>query len=258
MIIYKDEHYHFYEFFNEKNGTLVRSNVIGTDQDADMRSFPELIDIGIMGHCMSGKAGMCTKAGIDCYQNAVSYKRPNMLIENYEMILKECQGKTFQIALGGAGDPNKHEKFNEILALTCAYGIVPNMTTSGFEILSDEINNIKKYCGAVAVSYYSRLIDKVKESNPNTIACIEKFINKECITNIHYVISSETLDEAIFRLEYDVFPKGINAIIFILYKPVGLGKVEKKLGMDSKLKHFLNLAIKDKHPYRIGFDTCFT
>lgn len=258
MIIYKDNKYRFYEFFNEKNGTLVRSNIIGTKQDADMRSFPELIDIGIMGHCMSGEAGICAKSGIDCYQSAVGFKRSNMPIENYEMILKQCQGKTFQVALGGAGDPNKHDKFSEILALTRHYGIIPNITTSGFEISSEEIENIKRYCGAAAVSYYSRLNEKKEETNPDTLKCIKKILNKNCITNIHYVISTETIDEAIYRLQYDVFPRGINAIIFILYKPVGLGKVEKKLRWDGKLQHFLDIAIKEKHPYRVGFDTCFT
>ncbi|MDZ5726787.1 hypothetical protein U2P91_17305 [Acetobacterium sp. K1/6] len=52
MKIYVDKKYHFYELFNEKNGTLIRSNIEGTDIDAKCRSFPELIDIGIMGSCI--------------------------------------------------------------------------------------------------------------------------------------------------------------------------------------------------------------
>ena len=47
MIYYEDKKYHFFELFNEKSGTLIRSNVFGTDLEATMRSFPELIDIGI-------------------------------------------------------------------------------------------------------------------------------------------------------------------------------------------------------------------
>lgn len=49
------------------------------------------------------------------------------------------------------------------------------------------------------------------------------------ITNIHYVVSKDTINEAITRLEKDLFPKGVNAVVFILYKPVGNGIIEKVL-----------------------------
>ena len=162
MIYYEDKKYHFFELFNEKNGTLIRSNVFGTDLEATMRSFPELIDIGIMGSCEAAKYGICKVAGVDCYQNAINSSRKNMSLDDYICILEQSRDKVFQIALGGAGDPNKHENFKEILAVTRAYNIVPNLTTSGYNITDDEIYSIKKYCGAVAVSFYSRLIDGEK------------------------------------------------------------------------------------------------
>ena len=57
----------------------------------------------------------------------------------------------------------------------------------------------------------------------------------------------------------DSFPKGVNAVIFILYKPVGNGIIEKVLkNTDSRIERFISLATKVKHPYRVGFDTCFT
>ena len=78
-------------------------------------------------------------------------------------------------------------------------------------------------------------------------------------TNIHYVVSKDTINEAITRLEMDSFPKGVNAVIFILYKPVGNGIIEKVLkNTDSRIERFISLATKVKHPYRVGFDTCFT
>lgn len=258
MIYYEDKKYNFFELFNEKNGTLVRSNIIGTSKDAEMRSFPELIDIGIMGECDAAKTGICRSAGIECYQNAINSSKSNMTITDYESIMKQSKNKVFQVALGGAGDPNKHENFEDILAMTRAYGIVPNMTTSGYNISDNEIDSIRKYCGAVAVSFYSRMEQDGTEGNPVTIESINKFIDAGCITNIHYVISDETIDEAIYRLENDLWPKKINAIIFILYKPVGLGKKEKIVRIDKRLHRFLDLATKKKYAYRIGFDTCFT
>lgn len=258
MIYYEDKQYNFFELFNEENGTLIRSNIIGTQNDAEMRSFPELIDVGIMGKCESAKAGMCSKAGIECYQNAIHSEKENMSLKDYESILVQSQNKVFQVALGGTGDPNKHECFEEILSLTRTYTIIPNMTTSGYDMSDDEIHCIKKYCGAVAVSYYSRLGNDGKELNGVTINAIRKLVNAGCVTNIHYVISDSTIDEATYRMENNIWPSGISAIIFILYKPVGLGRKEKIVRCDKRLQRFLDLALKKKYPFRIGFDTCFT
>ena len=181
-----------------------------------------------------------------------------MSYENFMEIVKQAAGKTFQIALGGAGDPNKHPQIEDILKSCRAYRIIPNMTTSGFLITDNEVGLIKQYCGAVAVSWYSRFMDG-KESNQETIDAVERLVKSGCTTNIHYVVSKDTINEAITRLEMDSFPKGVNAVIFILYKPVGNGIIEKVLkNTDSRIERFISLATKIKHPYRVGFDTCFT
>lgn len=254
MIIYKDEAFDFFEIFNEENGTLFRSDINGVDPV--MRSFPELLDVGIMGHCNSGE--YCRNAGIDCYQKGFTTHAPHMSYEEFMEIVKQAAGKTFQIALGGAGDPNKHPRFEDMLKACRTYRIVPNMTTSGFLMTNNEIGLIKQYCGAVAVSWYSRLSDG-KEGNMETIDAVERLVKNGCSTNIHYVVSKDTINEAITRLELDLFPEGINAVIFILYKPVGNGVIEKVLkNTDSRIEKFLSLATKVKHPYRVGFDTCFT
>lgn len=254
MIIYKDEKFNFFEIFNEENGTLIRSDIDGVDPI--MRSFPELLDVGIMGHCNSGE--YCENAGIECYQSGKTKRAPHMNLSDFHKIVKQASGKTFQIALGGAGDPNKHPYFEEILNMCRKYRIVPNLTTSGFLLTNCEINQIKKYCGAVAVSWYSRLCDG-KESNPDTSRAVKMLVAKGCITNIHYVISKDTIDEAITRLEFGLFPKGINAVVFILYKPVGNGVVEKTLGRnDKRLDKFFALITDKRYSFQIGFDTCFT
>ncbi|MCQ4695578.1 radical SAM protein, partial [Extibacter muris] len=59
-------------------------------------------------------------------------------------------------------------------------------------------------------------------------------------------------------MENEIWPVGIEAIIFILYKPVGLGRREKIVKKDERLARFLDAAIKKEHFYRVGFDTCFT
>ena len=105
-----------------------RSGVIdenGNDTGVDpfMRSMPGLIDVGIMQTCVCSH-----RCNVDCYQKAIDRRGPNMSVEDFELILKQCEGKTFQLALGGAGDVDTHENFEAILKLCRQYGIVPNFT----------------------------------------------------------------------------------------------------------------------------------
>ena len=98
MILYEDSEYHFREIFHKDSGMWVT----GDCQDGTQpfrRSFPSLLDIGIMGHCPNGKAGICAKAGIQCYQNAPNSIRENMKLEDFKTIIDQCKGKTFQVAL---------------------------------------------------------------------------------------------------------------------------------------------------------------
>lgn len=255
MIVYRDEKFKFNEFFNEKNGFLIRTNILDnngneTDIIPKMRSFPELMDIGIMGQCHVYKK-FCKKFGIDCYQKKDSL---NMPIELYKKIVKQSKNKVFQIALGGKGDPNKHEKFEEILKFTRENNIIPNLTTTGINITENEINLIKKYAGAVAISLYSKLSSKLEEDNLETIKAIKKMVDNNIITNIHYVINNNTIDDAITRLTSNKFPDGINAVIFLLYK-----NVDENIDIDkNKIIKFFDLISKNKYSFKIGFDTCFS
>ena len=264
MLYYYDKKYHFFELFNEDNGFLFRSDIENKPgNDPVQRSFPELLDIGIMGHCHISHLNICKNAGIDCYQKAMEFKaRNNMSLSDYKRIIDESKGKVFQVALGGAGDPNKHENIEEILKYTRTSCIVPNLTTSGIFIAEKEIDLLKEYCGGVAISYYSRLIKGVNgfyESNDMTNMSIKSLVNAGCSVNIHYVLSKETIKEALTRLKNGIFPDGIKAIIFVLYKPVGNGIQEKCLDSnDPVLKEFLSYIQENSFDFDIGFDTCCT
>lgn len=261
MIYYRDKRFSFIEFFNDETGTLIRSNILDngreTDQLPPMRSFPELIDIGIMGSCSAGKTGLCRNAGVDCYQRGMSSFEKDMDLADYSAIINQCNGRVFQIALGGAGDPNKHKFFADILRITRENRIVSNYTTSGYNLTSREIELTKKYCGAVAVSYYSKLDKYGNEDNPSTITAIERFINAGCVTNVHYVLSKKNLKEAVYRVKNNVFPKGINAVVFLLYKPIGLASQEHVIGYGNPdYLELLRLVTLTDSTWRYGFDTC--
>ena len=148
----------FISCFNQETGFYFRTGILedGKDTGVDpfMTSFPELLDVGIMGHCIHGKTGLCQKAGIGCYQDGLHSNNPNMTLEDFKKIAEQCKGKTFQFALGGCGDPDQHEHFEEILKVCKENGIVPNFTTSGFGMTKALAKLCKQYCGAVAVSWY--------------------------------------------------------------------------------------------------------
>lgn len=271
-------------------------------------------------HCKHGRTGLCVKAGIQCYQNGLHSDKPNMTLDNFKRIIDEGRANgLFQVALGGAGDPDMHENFEEILQYSAIHGVVPNFTTSGLGMTIEKAKICKKWCGAVAISMYSRLdapvtvaqntnngqptsntsvyftlagynskciksgntyiIDgepytKCTDNNDTnrdirivyneqtdehnyTFNALQMLLDAGVKTNIHFVLGNNTIDEAITRLRCNGFPDGINAVIFLLHKPVGLGQKDNVLTFDHpKVKEFFNLINTTTFPFKIGFDSC--
>lgn len=334
--VLRDGTYNFTSLFNTRTGEYIRG--VDVEDDPFMAEYPHLIDCGIMGSCVHGKSGLCLKAGIKCYQNGLKQAVPNMSLENYKKVIDQSKDRLFEIALGGRGDPDMHEDFEEILKYSRENGVVPNFTTSGLGMTPEKAEICKKYCGAVAVSAYSRLNmapvfverlykDSETEESFNSedeVSTVFDFggLNTECIydgnstylingeetkvsdkelihfdgtpndskyyrvfrevnselenntpnythnaicmllnagvkTNIHFVLSNTTIDEAILRVKYNGFPKGINAVIFLMHKPVGLGDISDVLSVnDPRVKEFFELIDKGGYPYKVGFDSC--
>lgn len=242
----------FISFFDEKSGLYLRTGIIkegkDTGEDPFKSSFPELLDIGIMGHCKHGEKGLCVKAGVECYQDGLHMTNSNMSLDSFKKIVEQCKGETYQFALGGCGDPDQHENFEEILKLCKNANIVVNFTTSGYG-MTDEIADLcKKYCGAVAVSWYR---------SDYTLKAIDKLLERDVKTNIHYVLNKHSVEEALCRLKERSFPRGINAIVFLLHKPVGLGSEQNVISKDDKkFKELIRYITSEKMDYKIGFDSC--
>jgi radical SAM protein with 4Fe4S-binding SPASM domain len=151
-------------------------------------------------------------------------------------------------ALGGHGDPNLHPDFRQILQYCRDNYIVPNYTTSGIGLTDEMVSVTKSLCGAVACSWYR---------NDLTAKAIDSFLKVGMKTNIHYVLGNNSIDEAIRRLRNKSFPEGINAIIFLLHKPVGLGREDNVLKADDpRVKEFFELVNSEEFPHKIGFDSC--
>ena len=250
--IIKDKKYNFIFAFDTKTGAYIRTGILDengkdTGKDPFMAEFPHLIDVGIMGHCIHGKTGLCAKAGIGCYQSGLFVEEENMSVGNFAKIAGQCKGRCNQFALGGRGDPDQHEHFEEILKICRKNHIVPNFTTSGYGMTDDIAALCKKYCGAVAVSWYR---------SEYTLNAINLLLSAGVKTNIHYVLGKNSIDEAIKRLKENDFPNGINAVIFLLHKPAGQGTQENMLSVnDSSVDEFFKLLDKP-HSFKVGLDSC--
>ena len=248
MIRKYDKKNRYISMFNPDTGFYMRSGILdehGKDTGVDpfMSSFPELIDVGIMQTCVCAK-----QCNVDCYQKAIDRTGENMSVENFKRILEECKGKCFQFALGGAGDVDTHENFEEILSLCREYDIVPNFTTSGIAMTKEKAEICKEYCGAVAVSEHFA---------PYTDRAIDMLLEAGVKTNIHYVLSSRTIQDATAKLMLDGFKDGINAVVFLLYKPVGLGRIENVINAnDPRVIDFFRAVDNFNGKHKIGFDSC--
>lgn len=253
MMIKKiDKKNKFVAVFDPNTGFYMRSGIMenGKDTGVDpfMTSFPELIDVGCMGWCCHGASGLCIKSGVQCYQNGLHTHQPNMSLENYKRIVDECKGKTFQLALGGRGDVDQHENFEEIMRYTRENGIVPNFTSSGLGFTDEIVDICKQFAGAVAISWYRQ---------EHTYKTIQMLLDAGVKTNIHYVLGKNSIDEAIERLKNNDFPKGVNAVIFLLHKNVGQGTDANVLTIDNpKVKEFFEIIDTKKFDFKVGFDSC--
>lgn len=250
--VIQDNKYHFKYAFDTETGAYVRTGVLDdngrdTGKDPFMASYPHLIDVGIMGHCIHGKTGLCAKAGIGCYQSGMFVEQPNMSLDDFRMIAEQSKGKCNQFALGGRGDPDQHEHFEEILKICRQNNIVPNFTTSGYGMTEEIAKLCKHYCGAVAVSWYR---------SEYTLKAIQMLLDAGVKTNIHYVLGKNSIDEALERLQKEDFPKGINAVIFLLHKPAGQGtKANMLSASDERVAKFF-AEIDKGHSFKVGMDSC--
>lgn len=228
-------------FFNPDNGFFARVPDKGKREPFWSPHGPELMDISITNWCDKG----CPF----CYKSSTKYGK-HMALDDYKKVIDQAADMhTFQVALGG-GNPNQHPDFLEILEYTYSKGIVPNYTTNGRGLSDKILSATRKYCGAVAVSAYPPYDEAART--------LKKLNNLGVKTNIHFILDAKSVDTAIDWLKQPPeFLIGINAIIFLNYKPSGRKVFEERLLRNSpRLNELFELATSQQRKLKVGFDAC--
>ena len=215
------------------------------DDNPSFSPVPELADISISNRCSKG----CSF----CYKDSTPDGKL-MSIEEYCQVLDSLQsheyGTVFQIAIGG-GEPLEHPDFMKIVEETIKRGIVLNFTTNGQHLTKDICSALKGKLGAMAISASS--INDLKRIRL-AIDCAEGLK-----VNIHYILSRSSIEEAtkIVNGTYNDLLRGINAIVFLTYKPAGRGSKIHLLRLDAETQAFVNAVKSPQTSCKIGFDACF-
>lgn len=223
--------------FDKENGTFIREGTNHKDPFWN-EIGPELLDISITNYCERDCA-FCYRAS---HKNGIFIS-----IEDYEYIIKQASEiGTLQVALGG-GNPNQHPKFIDILKITRKYGIVPSYTTNGQAMTPEIYKATKKYCGAIAVSWYPPFVDAIDVINQCKTYGIK--------VNIHVMLNSETITDAFELMDNHMdLLKDVNAIIFLNYKPIHSS--QSILLRNSTLIYQLIDRILKNELCKVGFDSC--
>ena len=206
---------------------------------------PELADISI--------SNRCTKGCSFCYKDSVPDGKL-MTVNEYCQVLDSMNssenGTVFQVAIGG-GEPLEHPGFLEMVEETAKRGIVLNFTTNGLLLTPAVFAAIKGKVGAMAISAAN--IGELKRVIPLLKDC------KGVRVNIHFILSNESVQEAIGIVngEQNYLFAGINAVVFLTYKPAGRGANNAMLRDVSRIDEFIKAIKSPKISCKIGFDACF-
>ena len=172
--------------------------------------------------------------------------------------------RCFQVAFGG-GEPLLHPHLEHILARCHELGLVPNLTTSGLNLGTRELDFLARYCGAIGVSLEG-VEDNFATVRKSGFARFERVVSKLQGHGIPVVLQV-TLSSRILAMlpeivAYCARQSDLYGVIFLAYKPVGRGR-----DFDQPLSTLSHLEVHEhlQHAFealsqqtRVGFDCCMT
>ena len=181
-----------------------------------------------------------------CYKSNLATKGTNLSFEDFKRTFHKLPKSITTIAYG-IGSISLYPDLFKILKYTRENGIIPTITING-DATDGELDQLVKYCGAVAVSVHK------KELSYDTIKKLTDRGLEQC--NIHAVISEETYQDTLdilYDMEHDDRLKDLRALVMLSLKTKGrsFGKYHQ-LSQD-KFEILFEKALKLG---KSGFDSC--
>jgi radical SAM protein with 4Fe4S-binding SPASM domain len=230
--------------FNKQNGFFMRWGKTKDDDPGFCPFGSEILDMEI-------SSGACHSKCKFCYKSNGSGEAINMSFDTFKKIfnvLTETKILT-QIAFG-ITDINTNSAFFNMMQYAREHEVIPNYTTSGFQVTKEIAKKTAELCGAVAISIHD------KETAFNAIKLYLDAGMKQ--VNVHWVVMKENIQETldiIKELKTDERTKNLNALVLLAYKPKGRNKeVFTPITNINDYKKIIKCA--EDNNMNLGFDSC--
>jgi len=246
----KEEKFLFSNYYNyafkKQSGFFVRWGKSQDDNPQFSPFGPEILDLEISTICNGPLGVSCSH----CYKSNFNIGK-NMSFETFKTIFHKIPKTLTQIAFG-IGDIDANADFFKMIEY-CRNNdynqVAPNLTINGARLTDKIVDELCKYCGAIAVSRYSN-----KNVCYNAVKMLLDKGMKQI--NIHHLIAKETLKrckETIDDIRCDFRLKDLNALVLLLLKPKGLRNVYNSVSYEE-FKDLVEYAFNSN--VSIGFDSC--
>lgn len=240
MKIFRSPQYNY--VFDGKTGFFARWGETQNDDPVYSPFGPEILDLEI-------SAGRCAGNCPECYKANGPGNAVHMTMPTFKALLDKFKlgDKYFltQIAFG-ITDTGSNPDFWRILEYSRNEGIIPNYTTHGFDVTPGIAQRTKELCGAVAVSYHK---------HNACLHAVREFIRAGCPqVNIHFILYRNSVKRAFKLIDAVKDIDGVNAVVFLRYKPKGRNAGEFAQCTPDQLRSLYNYAVDNG--VGIGFDSC--
>lgn len=235
--------------FDKTNGEFKRWGKDYKDDPEFSPVGPEIWDCEATTSCK----GVPNKDGIlqvcqFCYKSNTPYGK-NLSFENFKKMADTFPKTLGQIAFGADSQATSNPDLWKMMEYCKEIGVIPNITVAN---ISDEVaDNLKKYCGAVAVSRY--------ENKDICYDSVEKLATTRKMKqiNIHSMLSLQTFEscmETAKDMLTDKRLKDMNAIVFLGLKKQGRAKNNFDIVPFDKFEELIMFCLNNK--INFGFDSC--
>lgn len=173
-------------------------------------TYPEFYDVAINSKCY----GACPYCYVMATNQGHNYDGVILKILDFFGSMNENE-RPFQVAIGGAGEPTLHPRFEDVLKTFDTLGILPNYTTNGMHLTDKVMDATEKYAGGVAVTCHPHLEKHWRRA-------VNRLAGKTRL-NLHIIIGDAASVDKFFEI-YDEYKDVVEYFVLLPYQAVGFAE----------------------------------